>query len=223
MRWRRRAPIGYKTSQVSMWRGVAAVSLGVIGSAACDRASIVTLQIGEPLRRDAGVDGAPVRCRENVDTSGEQLLEEFYRGDRERCVVLSVVADRGDVATRFHALRTQRITPATPGVAPCLGPRGASILEGLPDTKYTLRLMVLDLDGLATAMAVPLASQDLTRDLAGEWPDSVCLPWFSCTQLEFSRAAVNEALAECERATTPRVAQCSLGPSGGTTCPTPQP
>lgn len=210
-----------------MVRGVAVLMLGgSLSVEGCSRASTVTMQIGEPLRADAGgADGPmPSRCHDNPDTSGEQLLEEFYRDDgRARCVVLSVVADRGDVPTRFHAVRTRRVVPPSPGAPPCLGARGAVILEELPDTSYTLRLMVLDLDDVDAARAVPLASQDLTRAADGAWPESVCLPWFSCNLIDFSRAAVREALDECARSTTAEVPACSLGPSGGTTCPTPRP
>ena len=225
----RAAPIGYNPATVAMRSGFTALLLGgVLGAAGCERASTVTLQLGEPLRSDAGAapagDAPPPRCRDNVDTTGDQLLAEFYRDTgRERCVALSVVADRGDVPTRFYAVRTRRIVPSSLSVTQCLGPRGATIVEGLPDTAYTLRLMVLDLDDLDVATAVPIASQNLTRDAAGAWPESLCLPWFSCSPIDFSRAAVAEALAACARAGAAPLPSCSLGPTGGTTCPMPQP
>lgn len=209
-----------------MRRGLTAVLLGGLCGLGCERASVVTLLLAEPLRDDAGarVDGPPPpRCRDEAETSGEALIGEFYRDTgAERCVVLSVSADTGDVLPRYFAVRARRIAPPSPTVPPCLGARGATLFEGLPETSYTMRLMVLDVDGVDGIAGVPLAVQNLQRGGEGAWPEAACFPWFNCARAQSARSVIAGPFAACQRPETPSVPVCSLGPSGGTTCPTPR-
>lgn len=199
--------------------------LGGISAPACERATAVTILLAEPLRDDAGAraDASTPRCRDETETSGEALLDEFYRDvGRERCVVLSVSADTADVAPRYHAVRARAIAPPSPTVPSCIGARGEALFEGLPETNYTLRLVVLDVDTLDGIAGVPLAVQNLQRAGDGEWPEAVCLPWFNCARAQSARSFIAGPFEACLRADTPVVPVCSLGPSGGTTCPTPR-
>lgn len=225
--WHRGEGIRYNRAWLTMRRALTAMMLGGgICSVGCERASVVTLLVAEPLRDDAGAraDGAaPPRCREEPETSGEAILDEFYRDTgRERCVVLSVSADTGDVLPRYHAVRARRIAPPSPTVPPCLGSRGETLFDDLPETNYTLRLMVLDTDGLDGIQGVPLAVQNLQRGGDGAWPVATCFPWFNCARAQSARSVIAGPFEACLRADTPAVAVCSLGPSGGTTCPAPR-
>ncbi len=206
-----------------MDRRPVALLLGLVATG-CDDVTSITLQIAEPLRSDAGaVDGGgAARCHDNPDLTSEQLLAELYQDSgRERCVVLSATPDTAD-APRYYAVRTQAIVPAAPDVPPCLGARGAVLLAGLPETNYTLRIMVLDDGALDAARGVPLATQTLQR--AGDaWPEAVCFPWFSCAQVQRARSTFSAASSACAQPGVARVARCSLGPSGGTTCSQPEP
>ncbi len=199
-----------------MVRALTAVVLGAgLSALGCDRASTVTLLLAEPQRDDAGArDGAAPRCGDDPNVSGEQILDELYRdAGRERCVVLSVNSDSGEVPPRYRAVRARRIVPPSPSVAPCMGARGDVIFEGLPETNYTLRLMVLDLDGLDAAQGVALAVQNMQRDGDGAWPEAACLPWFNCARAQSARSVIAGPYEACTGPGAIVVDACSLGPS----------